>query len=45
MIGYYVPTLLRPGGDLTTLGLVVKSAGAGALFWFIQKVLVPLMAV
>jgi hypothetical protein len=45
MIGYYVPTLLRPGGDLTTLGLVVKSAGAGALFWFIQKVLVPLMVV
>jgi hypothetical protein len=45
LLGYYMPTMLRPGGDLTTLGLVIKSFGAGALFWFIQKVLVPLMAV
>jgi hypothetical protein len=45
LIGYYIPSLLRPGGDLTTIGLVVKSICAGALFWFIQKVLVPLMAV
>lgn len=45
LIGHYVPSLLRIGGDLTTAGLMVKSAIAGFLFWFIQKVLVPLMMV
>jgi hypothetical protein len=45
LIGHYVPTLLRMGGDLTTAGLLLKSAIAGFLFWFIQKVLVPLMMV
>jgi hypothetical protein len=45
LIGHYFPSLLRMGGDLTTAGLIVKSAVGGFLFWFIQKVLVPLMAV
>jgi hypothetical protein len=45
LIGHYMPSLLRIGGDLTTAGLVVKSLIGGFLFWFIQKVLVPLMAV
>lgn len=45
LMGHYVPSLLRIGGDLTTAGLVVKSLLGGFLFWFIQKVLVPLMAV
>jgi hypothetical protein len=45
LIGFYVPSLLRAGGDLTTMGLLAKSLLAGALFWFIQRVLVPLMAV
>jgi hypothetical protein len=45
LIGHYLPSLLRIGGDLTTAGLVVKSLVGGFLFWFIQKVLVPLMAV
>ena len=45
LIGHYIPSLLRIGGDLTTVGLVVKALVGGFLFWFIQKVLVPLMAV
>ena len=45
LMGHYLPNLLRAGGDLTTAGLGVKSLFAGFLFWFIQKVLVPLMAV
>lgn len=45
LIGHYFPSLLRIGGDLTTAGLIVKSVVGGFLFWFIQKVLVPLMAV
>jgi large-conductance mechanosensitive channel len=43
LIGHYLPSLLRIGGDLTTVGLIVKSAFGGFLFWFIQKILVPLM--
>jgi hypothetical protein len=45
LIGFYVPSLLRPGGDLTTMGLLAKSLVGGALFWFIQRIIVPLMAV
>ena len=45
LIGHYLPNLLRAGGDLTTAGMVVKSLFAGFLYWFIQKVLVPLIAV
>ena len=45
LIGHYFPSLLRIGGDLTTAGMVMKSLIGGFLFWFIQKVLVPLMAV
>jgi hypothetical protein len=43
LIGHYVPTLLRLGGDLTTVGQVLKALIGGFLFWFIQKILVPLM--
>lgn len=45
LIGHYLPSLLRIGGDLTTAGLGVKALIGGFLFWFIQKVLVPLMVV
>ncbi len=45
LIGHYFPSFLRIGGDLTTAGIVAKSLIGGFLFWFIQKVLVPLMAV
>jgi len=45
LIGHYLPSLLRMGGDLTTVGQVLKALLGGFLFWFIQKVLVPLMAV
>jgi len=45
LIGHYLPSLLRLSGELTTVGLVVKSLVGGFLFWFIQKILVPLMVV
>lgn len=45
LIGHYFPSLLRIGGDLTTAGLFLKAFIGGFLFWFIQRVLVPLMAV
>jgi len=43
LIGHYLPTLLRFGGDLTTVGIAVKALIGGFLYWFIQKILVPLM--
>ena len=43
LLGYYFPSFLRMSGELTMLGLAVRSGIAGFLFWFIQKVLVPLM--
>jgi hypothetical protein len=45
LIGHYLPALVRIGGDLTTAGLAIKSLLGGFMFWFIQKVLVPLMVV
>lgn len=45
LIGHYLPSFLRIGGDLTTAGLGVKALIGGFLFWFIQKILVPLMVV
>ena len=44
MIGMYLPRLLRVGGDLTSLGLLMKSLSAGLFFWVVQRVLVPLVA-
>lgn len=45
LIGHYLPSLLRLSGELTTAGMAVKSLVGGFLFWFIQKILVPLMVV
>ena len=44
MIGHYLPNLLKIGGDLTNMGLIVKSLLAGSAFWVLQRVLVPLVA-
>jgi len=43
LLGYYFPSFLRLSGELNMMGLAARSAIAGFLFWFIQKVLVPLM--
>jgi hypothetical protein len=43
MIGIYMPSLLRMGGDVTMLGLALKSLLGGALFWILQRVVAPLI--
>ena len=43
MLGHYMPSLLRASGDLTTIGLLVKSLAAGGLYWIILHVLAPLV--
>jgi len=44
LIGHYMPSLLRAGGDLTTSGLLIKSLCAGAAYWIILNVLAPLVS-
>jgi len=44
LIGHYVPSLLRIGGDLTMAGMALKSLFGGALFWLLQRIVVPLLS-
>lgn len=44
LFSHYVPSLLKPTGDLTTIGLLVKSALAGTSFWVLQRVIAPLVS-
>jgi hypothetical protein len=44
LFSHYVPSLLKPTGDLTTVGLLVKSAIAGTSFWVLQRVIAPLVS-
>jgi hypothetical protein len=43
LVGHYAPKLLRPGGDMNTYGLIARSLSAGLLFWFLQRVVAPLV--
>ncbi len=43
LIGMYLPSLLRMGGDLTPVGMVVKALVGGALFWILHRVVAPLI--
>jgi hypothetical protein len=44
LMSHYVPQLLRPGGDLNTLGMVTRALLAGLLFWVLQRVIAPLLS-
>jgi hypothetical protein len=44
LLGHYMPSLLRASGDLTTIGLLVKSLCAGSLFWIIHNIIAPLVS-
>jgi len=44
MLGHYLPSLLKASGDLTTIGLLAKSVLAGASFWIILNIIVPLVS-
>ena len=44
LFAHYVPWTVMSTGQLTTVGLAAKSLGAGAAFWILQRVVVPLFA-
>ena len=44
LFSHYIPSLLKPTGDLTTVGLLVKSVLAGGSFWVLQRVIAPLLS-
>jgi len=44
LFAHYVPSLVKSTGELTLIGLVVKSFTAGAAFWILQRVIVPLLS-
>lgn len=44
LFSHYIPSLLKPTGDLTSVGLLVKSVLAGASFWVLQRVIAPLLS-
>ena len=44
LFAHYIPSMVKATGQLTTIGLLVKSAAAGATFWVLQRVIVPLLS-
>ena len=44
LFAHYLPRVVLPTGQLTTVGLLIKSAAAGAAFWLMQRVIVPLFS-
>jgi hypothetical protein len=44
LVSHYAPSLLRPGGDLTTLGMVARASIGGLIYWVLQHVVGPLVS-
>lgn len=44
LFSHYAPMLLKPTGDLTSIGLLLKAVSAGAAFWLLQRVIAPLVS-
>lgn len=44
LFAHYMPSLVKSTGELTIIGLLAKSLAAGASFWVLQRVIVPLLS-
>lgn len=44
LLSHYAPMLLKPTGDFTSVGLLLKSLAAGGVFWVLQRVIAPLIS-
>lgn len=45
LVSHYGPQFLKPTGEFTTLGLLFRAVFAGVLYWFLQRVIAPLIAI
>lgn len=43
LFAHYIPYLVKGTGELTMLGLVVKSLLAGIVFWILHRIVAPLL--
>ncbi len=44
LLSHYAPMLLRPTGDLTSIGLLLKALAAGGVFWILQILIAALIS-
>ena len=44
LLSHYAPMLIKPTGDLTSIGLLLKAIAAGGVFWILQRVIAPLIS-
>ena len=44
LFAHYIPSMVKTTGELTWLGLIVKSLMAGVAFWVLQRIIVPLLS-
>ena len=43
LISHYFPSFIKGTGELTTLGLLIKSIFAGGAFWVLHRIVAPLL--
>ena len=43
MVSHYFPSFVKGTGELTTVGLIIKSLLAGGAFWILQRIVAPLL--
>lgn len=43
LVNHYLPNLLKQTGEFTTLGLLFRAGLGGVLFWFLQRIVAPLI--
>lgn len=43
LVANYAPKLLKPTGEFTAVGMLIRACIGGALFWFFQNVVGPLV--
>lgn len=43
LISHYLPSFVKGSGELTTIGLLIKSLLAGSSFWILHRIVAPLL--
>jgi hypothetical protein len=43
LISHYLPSFVKGTGELTSIGLLIKSLFAGSSFWVLHRIIAPLL--